>query len=182
MKFVGVVILTSALSFGACQTSPKPSASSNESPTAINSIELYMSRASLLANPEFEQYKLVGDKLFGECGRIKAGRHYAVDQNVSTLLPEKRTELAALSAEVLDSIKDEASFRPPGKNAHFADPGKLTIKIKSADESYKLESSLDGIATGSGSDRDRVLHLVEAMRGATTQELCHNPNFYGIKR
>lgn len=146
----------------------------------INSVALYMARGDLLAAPQFEQYKLSNNKLFGECGKVLKAGPVAAAQDLSQVDPQQLASINAAASEIIELLKsEESNLSEPGGISGFMASGKLEITIQSGDNSSKLETSLNSIAEPSSLAEKRVHNLVELLRG-TAPNQCGNRQFFGI--
>lgn len=164
----------------ACSSNPGAIPSAEES-ASIHSIELFMSRASMI-DAEFEQFKLTGNRLYKECGTIRQGRHYPQMQDIDAL-PEDVAQAIRNQATVVAS--QPQNFDPliipgPGKSSGMFDPGILNLTIKGK-ESLDIKTSFDSIGDADRLSEKDVKNLVSLLRQAAGGRICDNAQFFGIK-
>jgi hypothetical protein len=146
--------------------------------TDIQAIELVMSRAHM-NDTEFEQYKLEGSTLFGECGSIRRGRFMPQAHQVKEI---SATELAAVHhlVEGVEPDLGSSSLDNPGDNSWMADPGQFILSVRAKSAEQKIKTSLDSVSTPT-TKRERALNqLATQLRSLTGEALCGNKSFYGL--
>ena len=162
----------------ACSVEAPLAASATKS-SKIDSIELFMSRASA-SSQDFEQLKLSNNQLYKECGPINRGRFAPLSQEFVTIERARNQELLDLAANLSDFVRTHgSSFEKPGTNKSFADPGQVLITLEGA-PNLEIKASLDSISNAKNPAESKVKKLVESMRGAAGGTLCGNQQFYGI--
>jgi len=178
LKYAPILLL---LTFVGCAAT-QPGDSSPAQAINFDAVEIYLSRANLLGPAEFEQYKVFGEKLYSECGKVMRERHQAEIQNLDEL-PVARLESIQREANlVVHALAgSEVSFRKPGLNRNFFDPGQATLHFLVGAEKHSIETSLDSISEPFSGTEQKVKRLIESVRGAA-QVMCGNKEFFGIGR
>lgn len=165
-------------------TSCSSSAPAGKAPGAAaplpESLELYMSRATL-SGTKFEHFKLLGQKLFVECGDIQGGRQSTGSQEVLKLDPAVSQQIGLSASSVFEVIdKHPFKFETPGSNKNLFDPGQFTLSLETKDKQHKLESSFDSAISGDFQAERRIKKTAELLRGAAQEKLCGNKIFFGL--
>lgn len=175
MKFFRALFLIPLITSGCFSSSPPASEALTVGKVGI---EVYLSRAAL-DKVEFEQYRLVGNKLFYECGELKRGRSAPKEQNVSA---PSETSQVVLSNLIDSTVKLETKEQldAPGNNSDLMDPGKAFFTLDSNGTKREFKTSLDAIEEGSTETAEQLLDIVLYLRGAAKGALCGNIEFYGI--
>lgn len=163
-----------------CWSSSKPPVV--DSALQIKSLTLFISRASLFRDPEFEQYQLIKGKLFKECGNVRRSKFVAAQQDIQ---PLDQAEIEAISkeagslAQILES--DSPSFREPGTNANFADPGQFILNFSTSEDTYEVKTNLDSVTEPFGPAQRALKSLAVSIR-KLAGNMCGNGEFYGLGR
>lgn len=174
---ISVILLVSILTScsGSIQKNPQPDHYS------LTSFELYLSRPSF-TEVDFEQYKLSGGYLVKECGLVRRGRHHAIEQDIDSLDSKQLEMLAGKSWPLIDYLDQGGkAFGKAGKNKHFADPGRASLKIVSSGGTEEILTSVDNISSPKSIGERRLLHFVEVVRGIGKGSHCGKIQFYDIE-
>ncbi len=149
----------------------------------LKSVELTISKTPLSGPAEFEQYKISGDKIFAECGRIRQNRFEATQHNLSSLQQEK---LQSLAADVYDLVtyidNKKQQFSPAGKSIGLTDPGMLALAIQSSKAENRYTTSFDSISQPSYPAEVKLSRVAVQIRSLLPTTLCDNRSFYGMGR
>ena len=142
----------------------------------IKALQLYTARASL-TDKSFEQYSLVKNQLYFECGQIHRKRNAVAEQKTETLSEEQLKELGVLLALVEQSPR-EVLPEPGHVDSMFGD-GKFLLDAQ-YEQSLKVETELDEVSN-KGSNAARALHnLYSFLRGIPQVAPCGKKSFYGV--
>lgn len=161
---------------GCFSESPKPSDPNQK----VTSMELFYSRSSW-NETEFEQFQLVGGKLFQECGEIRHGRYLAKEQKIKPLTSESTETLQTRLDKIARyMLENSPSFDDPGDNVGLADPGVFSFRAKYGSDQVEIETSYDSISAPSSYAEKRLKKVVQAVRASAGGILCGNASFYGI--
>lgn len=154
--------------------------SSPERTTPIDSLELAMSRASLV-DTDFEHFKFAGGKIFKECGKVRRGRFLAEDH---VLLPLRNPNGGPLTRQANDFLEvyreRKWNWDAPGTNKSLADPGILKMSLQIGGKRVEVNTSLDSISDPKSRVERSLRSLVLSLRGVAGGELCGNKQFYGL--
>lgn len=151
-------------------------------PSNISSLELTVSRASLYST-DFEHYKLEGSNLFYECGELQRNRFIARMQEIEKPAEDLSAAVQVAASDLL-TVKDTTAYTlpAPGKNAHLADPGILTLVVTGdGGRKEEFKTSLDDTLSGSSKLLDRLLEVSRRLRGLPSNPPCNSKVFYGMK-
>ncbi len=186
-KHVTVIFVAATALFATFGCSAGEPLAPSEPSAPITTLEVYLARASLFET-EFEQYRLVGSRLFCECGEIRNGRHRPQSQHVleldSGLLGNLQTSAADFLAGTVDKDLD---FSAPGQADGITDPGQLMLTLAQAERRVEVKTSVDATTNSNFGNGRRLGKLVAAVRGAVKGSaadgvisLCGNEEFYGL--
>lgn len=155
-------------------------ASTHPPDTAITSLDLFMTRSSLLST-DFEQYSLTEDGLFGECGVVENGRFVAKTQTLSEISPTQRSAIVAATYGLGQMLAEkQPSFDPPGTKASPFDPGTFSLKAALGDEPFEVKTSFDSVVNGETRPTERLRTLARLIRDSAV-EGCGANTFYGLR-
>jgi hypothetical protein len=130
---------------------------------------------------DFEQYKLLGNRMYQECGVIRRGRPVPVHQQLFDISESEHEELMERTWEVLTlAHAGEAQFAAPGTSDTMFDPGKLLVSISGNGNTMKISTNLDSIIEATNSSEEAVQELARLIRALTKPAACGNPSFYGL--
>ncbi|NLF24955.1 MAG: hypothetical protein GX589_04765 [Deltaproteobacteria bacterium] len=148
----------------------------------VNTLELYLSRASF-SGRDFEQYKIIDDDLFFECGVVKRGRHQVKDETFTKLSAAALTDLPALVwklAQACDELK--YPFEEPGQSRNMFDPGQVSFSAELPDQKLMVKTSLDSLIDPSNRARAALFELIALVRSFPQDPPCGSTQFYGLPR
>ncbi len=181
-----IILSTLSLSIGSCSSSDSTKlqgeklAADSKAALLDNELELFMSRATL-SGTKFEHFKLLGQKLFVECGDIKAGKQTTNSQDVLKIEPATAQEIALSAGSVFEVIDQHPfKFENPGSNKNLFDPGQFTLVVASGEKQHKLQSSFDDVTNGDFKAERRIKKTAELLRGAAQDKLCGNKSFFTL--
>jgi hypothetical protein len=149
-------------------------------PVAARSLELFVQRSSVTTS-EFEQFKVVGERLFYECGTVSRGR-FVPDTQQFVSFPETMVEqYQTRLSRVVALLGPDQVFDAPGKAAHMADPGIFSLHVEIAENQHEVRTAFDSVVSPD-TRVERELHaLARILRAAAGGEICGNRHFYGLK-
>ena len=173
-------LLTVSVGSGCSMLASSPESQPNSTIPAVSAVELYLSRSSF-SDTEFEHFKLSGNKLFGECGKIRRGRQIPVDQALTPVSADDSTKITDIAREILTEANTKnLSLAKPGANRHMADPGQFTLTLSTGSDLKRIETSLDEVSNANFSDTKKLKKLTETLRGVGSNKLCGNKVFFGL--
>lgn len=159
---------------------PRDQAAGTES--ADHSIDglLISYNRSTLGRTDYEQYRLVGDKLLWECGRISAGRYNPQTQRVSIVTPEKLALIKSFGAQIHRLvIEKRAKFATPGTTPEFFDPGQYTLTLEQRKTPATVKTTFDSVAIPQATREHLLNKLTLAVRGVVADQVpCGIKEFY----
>lgn len=176
--------LVTLLTFTSCGSSSSLSPSSP--PPNVESLELYLSRASF-TGAEFEQFKFSNGRLFAECGKVAGGRQAAQYQDFHKLSAEQNQAINKRAQEALQfALNHELKLDDPGKSQSMFDPGQYNLHITSSAGPTNIQTSLDAIVAASKTSEENLRLLAKELREVAMQyspssKLCGNVSFYDLK-
>ena len=148
--------------------------------TEYTSIDVSLSRASLV-DIDFENYKVMPDKVFYECGKVKRGKYSPADQKLLRFNPARSLPVRESLTDLVKFLKrSDLTWEEAGKNKSPADPGELKMTINTGSNKYSVVTSLDSISdprTQAARELQEVVRKVRAMAGKAP---CGNDRFYGL--
>ena len=172
------LIIALAVLVAGCSASVE--APPNEPPVAFERVEVFLARAALGAT-YFEQYQLLPDRLFHECGRIQNGRFVADTQGVTSLTEETRADLSPTLAKAIIALKGTPPrLEEPGDNDSLFDSGQFTLTVQLPGEEQSLKTSLDEIANANSSYQRAMKAFTEQLRMSANSDLCGKKSFFGF--
>ncbi|MBN8549495.1 MAG: hypothetical protein J0M12_09285 [Deltaproteobacteria bacterium] len=144
----------------------------------VVSVELFLARSNL-NDVDFEQFKVDGQKLFVECGKIMRGRYIPQQQQVFSVTP---AELETLKQNTWDVTRfKDNSYDKPGDNSSMIDPGQAYFSINLASESFQIKTSLDAVSSKTSLGDTELYALASNLRALAGGTLCTLQSFYGIR-
>ncbi len=148
----------------------------------IKNLEIYLSHVSV-RDILFENYKLSGNRLFYECGKIIRGKQTASEENFIALDEETLYKIIAATA-ALDEHATRAmlDFPVTGSNDRPYDPGILELTLVSSGNPLSIATSLDAIAKPKTVQERFTKNIVNAMREASDTDPCGNERFFGFSQ
>ena len=148
----------------------------------INTLELYLSRASL-SGADFEQYKIIDDDLFFECGVVKRGRHQAKDESFTKLSAASMADFPALVWKLAQADEElEHPFEEPGQSRDMFDPGQVLLSAELPNRKLTIKTSVDGVIDPMNRGQIALFELIALMRGLPETPPCGLAQFYGLPR
>jgi hypothetical protein len=184
-RFKPILILL-LLGFSACSTNESsPSTSNQDKLATIQSIDLYLSRATF-SGAQFEQFKFTNGKLFAECGKIAGGRQTATYQDLRKLSSEDNFAINSKTNTLIAfASSHELKLDEPGKSSSMFDPGQYELKINSSSGSTSIKTSLDAVSTASKTSEENLRVLAKtlrdiAMHHSPSSTLCGNKKFFDL--
>ena len=181
MKFSFLVLL--AFSLCSCiyyiDDDSKTATSSDDVRPEFSALDLYMSRPSL-SKTSFEHYRILGDKLFIECGAVKGGENVAQEQNIIPLEEDDQTFLIERLNDLYELLQNSNfKFEEPNQGSGFANSGECSLHFSANNNNYHIDTSLDSISDASTPAEHRLRRLAETFR-ALGNTPCGFKTFYGL--
>lgn len=135
---------------------------------------------STLGRTDFEQYRLAGDQLIWECGRISAGRYNPQTQKVSIVPPATLATIKDLGAKIHRLVTEKGSvFEKPGTTPEFFDPGQFTLVLEQAQTPATVKTTFDSVAIPNANREQLLNKLTLAVRSVVVAEKpCGIEEFY----
>jgi hypothetical protein len=125
--------------------------------------------------------KLSPDTLFAECGKLRRGRYFPTEQDVTNPLPNERTRVRRETSRFIDILGErEWKWAPPGTNKDLTDPGRLELTIRSKGHTIEVKTTLDSISDPRSRAEHALGRVIRTIRGAAGGKLCGNTRFYGL--
>lgn len=152
-----------------------------ESPPApLNSLEIFMSRATL-RDVHFEQFKLSGGRLFAECGKIQGGRYLPIEQNLATLTQDNETLIRDKAKEIHGTLGEKPRvFEEPGSNSTMFSPGKFTLSIDFNGVIREIKTTHTSILRPTSLPAKSSQELAALVRSAAGKTLCGKKDFFEL--
>jgi hypothetical protein len=172
--------LALSLTLSACglfDSEPGPALDSD----GLVGVELLMVRGHLTA-VEFEQYKLEGNRVFAECGKIKRGKFQPETQKFVTITLEQRLALMDSLANGYSTFGDAKLPQPEKNSTGFFGPGEYVLSIRGGASEKTLRTGVDNVASGSRAAERRLVEFTQLLRAVPPETMCGNESFYGITR
>lgn len=149
-------------------------------PPKMEFLELTMSRASL-SSTEFEHFRIKDNLLYLECGKVNRSVFKPEDERISRFEKTQLYKTRQIASDfVAQVIKDQPTWKPPGRSNSLSDPGKLEMSVSSEGESVKVTTSLDSISDPHNYAERGLNRLVRAVRLLAGKKVCGNSEFYGL--
>ncbi|MDZ4787073.1 MAG: hypothetical protein SGJ02_13455 [bacterium] len=143
--------------------------------------DIVIARSSASNPADFEQYKLIKNTIFQECGNIKKGQFISKTQELATITADQRSSLLFNANNLLSVISENGNkFQAPSTKFRFFDPGVITISFSIDNSETSINTSVDSISEPSTLQEKATLKFVEEIRKLSLTK-CGNQNFYGIK-
>lgn len=173
-KAFRVILVASLFCAGCSNSAPTPAPADFK----VSSAELFLARSNL-NDVDFEQYKVDGNKLFVECGKILRGRYIPQQQQVFSVTP---TELESLNqcAWQVSRYKSE-SYDKPGDNSSMIDPGQAYLSLGSSEGSFQIKTSLDAVSAQTTLGDTAMYGIASNLRALAGGKLCTLQSFYGVR-
>ncbi len=128
----------------------------------------------------FEQYSLVDNKLYFECGIVSGGRS-RIRQRGTIDTSNLRSKIAIDVKKLHDLMTNYAiTFPPTGSGAGLFDGGRLEFNIESSNTPIKVSTTLDSIVNGNTARFKTLKRIAEKFRDHVGGEICDRADFYGI--
>jgi hypothetical protein len=145
---------------------------------------------STLGRTDYEQYRLVGNKLIWECGRISGGRYSPQTQSVETVSQSVTEDVSKLSQEIQRLIVDKgAVFDKPGSTPEFFDPGQFTLALDRTDQEnppskpVTVRTTFDSVAVPQANREHLLNRITLAVRGVVAaRKPCGIAEFYHLAK
>jgi hypothetical protein len=169
---------------GGCSQSVESTApASPEVDVSKISYSLYLNRSSL-SSQEFEQYKVLPQGLFAECGTVHRGRAQVREQGIQSTTIERQTHLKTMAHDILQQVnsQDAPHVDTPGTGSDFADPGKFILVVTDAQGKAEVRTSLDWVERKPTLLAQKLNAFAQELRSVSPNSPCGNGEFYGIGR
>lgn len=168
---------------------PVPWEQASAPSTPYKTMNVYIARGSLLADPQFEQYALQNSMLYFECGSIRSGKQTAYSQFVTPLGQEDREKIQAAFDEIAQTVAP-AGIDKPGDTLSFAGPGQFLLDAHTESSAVHAHTGLDSVIAGAGPYASRLRDLVRTLRAIADRAspqgtnrvppLCGDSEFFGL--
>lgn len=172
---VSLLIVFSSAFFG-CGFGISFGQNSLPEPEAIEALQIYAARASF-SSKDFEQYSLVGDDLYVECGEIFQGENANAEQHYFSIEKEERelleTQIAYLRSAALTSLPE------PGNVSSMFDEGQFVLAARQKSP-LKIETTFDAITNRNTKAGRSLYELYSVLRSIPDNPPCGRKSFYGV--
>ena len=183
IRLVAILVVTAVLS--GCSYIMGSPVDQNEMAKNILSVEVYLARASLFET-EFEQFKIIDNQLYIECGEIRRGRQRPQYQSIIDLDSDTRGALIERTAQFYYEFKTtQPTLEEPGDLSNFADDGQLYLTINGSDDDIEVRTAFDPVVYSNGRVQSLLSRLLKELRDVAKSNtegntLCGNVTFYGL--
>ena len=180
-------------------TTPEDPAQNSSAASSFDllSLDLYIARSSLMSG-DFEQFKLVGNQLFFECGQVQRATPRAAIQKLIVVDDSSASIIRERAVKLMTALSEKKEVLPaPGKLQGFSDDGQTFLTLTLGDRKEEIKTSLDCISNADASGpynnfensspvKLRIRRLIVAIREAVMKSspnttLCNGQLFYGIQ-
>ncbi len=184
----GLALIAGVVLCGGCGMLESPATPVNETPSNYSLLISY--NRSTLGRTDYEQYRLVGNKLIWECGRISGGRYNPQTQSVDTVSETVSDRISELSQQLHRLVVEKgAAFDKPGSTPEFFDPGQFTLTLDptvQTDPTSKpvtVRTTFDSVAVPQANREHLLNRIALAVRGVVAaRKPCGIEEFYHLAK